>query len=232
MTIIAVLASWLGWLVVQVPVTASPAVSAASSSSGSGGATAFLALLCLSLFVVPLALGDSPGSGPPVLGLFNLGIAVLPRLYRRGGAEVPAVCDRPGHQPGDLLRHHHGRARWRGWCSWPPTCSHSRHRWPWRPHHTGRRSAVQPAAPPGAAQLNRRFNRTRYNAEAVVAAFTARLRQTVDLDTVQGDLVGAVRKRSSPLTSRCGSRPGPVLSRPSPGADVARGSHIMHERRW
>jgi hypothetical protein len=40
--------------------------------------------------------------------------------------------------------------------------------------------------------VDRRFNRARYDAEIVIAAFTARLRQTVDLDTVQGDLVGAV----------------------------------------
>jgi hypothetical protein len=40
--------------------------------------------------------------------------------------------------------------------------------------------------------VDRRFNRARYDAETVVAAFTARLRHTVDLDTVQGDLVGAV----------------------------------------
>jgi hypothetical protein len=40
--------------------------------------------------------------------------------------------------------------------------------------------------------VDRRFNRARYDAEMVIAAFTARLRQTVDLDTVQGDLVGAV----------------------------------------
>jgi hypothetical protein len=40
--------------------------------------------------------------------------------------------------------------------------------------------------------VDRRFNRARYNAEMVIAAFTARLRQTVDLDTVQGDLVGTV----------------------------------------
>jgi hypothetical protein len=40
--------------------------------------------------------------------------------------------------------------------------------------------------------VDRRFNRARYDAEMVVAAFTARLRQTVDLDTVQGDLVSAV----------------------------------------
>jgi hypothetical protein len=40
--------------------------------------------------------------------------------------------------------------------------------------------------------VDRRFNRARYDAEIVIAAFTARLRQTVDLDAIQGDLVGAV----------------------------------------
>jgi hypothetical protein len=40
--------------------------------------------------------------------------------------------------------------------------------------------------------VDRRFNRARYNAEAIVATFTARMRQTVDLDTVQSDLAGVV----------------------------------------
>jgi hypothetical protein len=40
--------------------------------------------------------------------------------------------------------------------------------------------------------VDRRFNRARYDAEMVIAGFTARLRLTVDLDTVQGDLVDAV----------------------------------------
>ena len=46
--------------------------------------------------------------------------------------------------------------------------------------------------------VDRRFNRARYNAEAVVTAFTARLRQTVDLDTVRGDLVGVVHQAFQP----------------------------------
>jgi hypothetical protein len=46
--------------------------------------------------------------------------------------------------------------------------------------------------------VDRRFNRARYNAEAVASAFTARLRQSVDLDTVQGDLIDTVRRAFEP----------------------------------
>jgi hypothetical protein len=46
--------------------------------------------------------------------------------------------------------------------------------------------------------VDHRFNRARYNTEKVVAAFTARLRQTVDFDTVQGDLVGVVTEAFQP----------------------------------
>jgi hypothetical protein len=47
-------------------------------------------------------------------------------------------------------------------------------------------------------KVDRRFNRSRYDTEAVVAAFTARLRQTVDLDTVQDDLIGTVSQAFQP----------------------------------
>jgi hypothetical protein len=46
--------------------------------------------------------------------------------------------------------------------------------------------------------VDRRFNRARYDAEAIVTAFTARLRQTVDLDTAHGDLVGVVHEAFQP----------------------------------
>jgi hypothetical protein len=56
--------------------------------------------------------------------------------------------------------------------------------------------------------VDHRFNRARYDAEAVVSAFTGRLRQTVDLGTVHGDLVGAVHQ-AFPARARLGSaRPG------------------------
>jgi hypothetical protein len=46
--------------------------------------------------------------------------------------------------------------------------------------------------------VDRRFNRSRYDAEAVVAAFTARLRQTVDLDALRLDLLGVTESAFQP----------------------------------
>jgi hypothetical protein len=46
--------------------------------------------------------------------------------------------------------------------------------------------------------VDRRFNRTRYDAEAVVASFTARLRQTVDLDAINGELSSTVHDAFQP----------------------------------
>ena len=40
--------------------------------------------------------------------------------------------------------------------------------------------------------VDRRFNRTRYDAEAAIAAFTARLQVALDIDTVIHELVHAV----------------------------------------
>ena len=47
--------------------------------------------------------------------------------------------------------------------------------------------------------VDRRFNRTRYDAEAVVTAFTSRLRQTVDFDAVQGELLDTVHHAFQPV---------------------------------
>jgi hypothetical protein len=46
--------------------------------------------------------------------------------------------------------------------------------------------------------VDRRFNRTRYDAEAVVASFSARLRQTVDLDAINGELSSVVHHAFEP----------------------------------
>ena len=46
--------------------------------------------------------------------------------------------------------------------------------------------------------VDRRFNRTRYNADATVAAFTARLRNAVEIDAIRTDLLDAVNRAVQP----------------------------------
>ena len=46
--------------------------------------------------------------------------------------------------------------------------------------------------------VDRRFNRARYNADQTVAAFAARLKNAVDLDSVRDDLAGVVHKTLEP----------------------------------
>jgi hypothetical protein len=46
--------------------------------------------------------------------------------------------------------------------------------------------------------VDRRFNRTRYNADKTVAAFAARLKDAVDLDSVRDDLAGVVQQALEP----------------------------------
>jgi hypothetical protein len=46
--------------------------------------------------------------------------------------------------------------------------------------------------------VDRRFNRARYDAEATVAAFTARLRDAVEIDAIRADLLDAVNRAVQP----------------------------------
>jgi N-terminal 7TM region of histidine kinase len=46
--------------------------------------------------------------------------------------------------------------------------------------------------------VDRRFNRARYDADRIIAAFAARLQDAVDLDAVQADLAGSVQQALEP----------------------------------
>jgi hypothetical protein len=47
-------------------------------------------------------------------------------------------------------------------------------------------------------QVDRRFNRARYDSDQTVAAFAAQLKDAVDLDSVRDDLAAAVQKALEP----------------------------------
>ena len=55
--------------------------------------------------------------------------------------------------------------------------------------------------------VDRRFNRARYDAEATVTAFRARLREAVDLDTVQRELLQTVERAVEPAHTSLSIRP-------------------------
>jgi hypothetical protein len=68
--------------------------------------------------------------------------------------------------------------------------------------------------------VDRRFNRARYNAEQIVAAFAVRLKETVDPDTLQGDLAAVVRQALEPAHVSV------WISQPSPGKALSMGAGI------
>jgi hypothetical protein len=55
--------------------------------------------------------------------------------------------------------------------------------------------------------VDRRFNRARYDAEAIIAAFTLRLRDAVDLDTVRSELLDSVNTAVQPTHLSAWLRP-------------------------
>ena len=48
------------------------------------------------------------------------------------------------------------------------------------------------------SRVDRRFNRARYDADQIAAAFAARLKDTVDLSSVRDDLTGVVARALEP----------------------------------
>jgi hypothetical protein len=55
--------------------------------------------------------------------------------------------------------------------------------------------------------VDRRFNRPRYEAESTVAAFTVRLQDAVDLDTVRNELLHVVGRAVEPSRASLWIRP-------------------------
>jgi hypothetical protein len=197
------LTAWLAWIAIQIPTYRRAGGERRQQLKWlySGGAVTLVAFI-LGVFVIPVAMGQAPGFGthPVVNALVVLAFGALPvcigvavlkyRLY-----ELDRIISRVvsyalitallvGVYTGLVLL---------------------------ATHALPIRSAVGVAVATliTAALFNplrrrvqrvvdRRFNRSRYNAEAVVAAFTARMRHTVDYDAVRDDLLGVVHEAFQP----------------------------------
>jgi hypothetical protein len=197
------LAAWLAWIVIQIPTYRKADGERRQQLKWlySGAAVTLVALL-FGVFVVPVAAGHAPGypNNPVISALIvlavgampaSLGVAVLKyRLYEldriisRVVAYTLITALLVGFYTGIVLL--------------------TTHVLPFKSAVTVAACTLITAALFNPLRrrvqraVDRRFNRSRYNAEAVVAAFTARMRQTVDFDVVRDDLVGVVHDAFQP----------------------------------
>jgi hypothetical protein len=79
-------------------------------------------------------------------------------------------------------------------------------------------AAFQPARRHIQAAVDRRFNRRRYDAAKAIEAFTVRLRQEVDLDTLTAELLGVVEQTIQPTSVSLWLRPSIASRTASPTA--------------
>jgi hypothetical protein len=224
--IVATLVSWIAWLVFQIPTYRRADGERRQQLKWLySGAAIFVVWVIIGVFIVPVSLGEAPGWGTqPVVGaLSTLGTSALPicmgvavlkyRLY-----ELNRVISR-------VISYTLITALLGGVFAGLVLLAT-------RVLPVKGSAAVAVATLVIAALFNplrrrvqrlvdRRFNRSRYDAEAVVAAFTDRLRHTVDLDTLRHDLVAVTHDAFQPAHVSMWLAPGPLaLNRFNAGLEL------------
>jgi MFS family permease len=80
-------------------------------------------------------------------------------------------------------------------------------------------AVFQPARRRIQQAVDRRFNRRRHDTARTIAAFSGRLREQVDLDTLTGELLAVVDQTMQPASASLWLRPPPDHARPLPAID-------------
>jgi hypothetical protein len=88
-------------------------------------------------------------------------------------------------------------------------------------------AVFQPARRRVQREVDRRFNRRRYDAANTIAAFSTRLREQIDLDTLSAELLAVVHQTMEPTTASLWLRPSVERSQRSSAADVATTAHLV-----
>jgi Kef-type K+ transport system membrane component KefB len=85
-------------------------------------------------------------------------------------------------------------------------------------------AAFQPARRRVQRLVDRRFNRRRHDAAQTIQAFSARLRQQTDLDTLTAELLGVVEQTMQPTRVSLWLGPSSTASRRQSGTYISRGT--------
>jgi hypothetical protein len=88
-------------------------------------------------------------------------------------------------------------------------------------------AVFQPARRRVQRAVDRRFNRRRYDAANTIAAFSTRLREQIDLDTLSAELLAVVHQTMEPTTASLWLRPSVERSQRSSAADIATTAHLV-----
>jgi hypothetical protein len=168
------LAAWLAWIVIQIPTYRRADGERRQQLKWLySGAAVTLVAFVLGVFVVPLAMGRAPGypNNPVVSALVILAFGAMPASLG------VAVLKYRLYELDRIISRVVSYALITALIT---------------------AALFNPLRRRVQRVVDRRFNRSRYDAEALVTAFTARMRHTVDFDAVRDDLVRVVHEAFQP----------------------------------